>query len=49
MPRIPDAELERLKTEVSLVRLIESQGHQCCVPRFHRISSQIAITRFQQD
>jgi DNA primase len=28
MPRIPDTELERLKNEVSLVRLIESQGHQ---------------------
>jgi DNA primase len=27
MPRIPEAELERLKREVSLVRLIESQGH----------------------
>ena len=27
MPRIPDIELERLKTDVSLVRLIESQGH----------------------
>ncbi|QBR00410.1 CHC2 zinc finger domain-containing protein [Paraburkholderia pallida] len=28
MPRIPQDELERLKREVSLVRLIESQGHQ---------------------
>jgi DNA primase len=28
MPRIPEAELERLKREVSLVRLIESQGHE---------------------
>ena len=28
MPRIPEAELERLKQEVSLVRLIESQGHR---------------------
>ena len=28
MPRIPDAELERLKREVSLLRLIESQGHE---------------------
>ncbi len=27
MPRIPDSELERLKTEVSLLRLIQSQGH----------------------
>ncbi|CUI02845.1 DNA primase [Janthinobacterium sp. CG23_2] len=27
MARIPDAEIERLKNEVSLVRLIESQGH----------------------
>ncbi|VVD28101.1 CHC2 zinc finger domain-containing protein [Paraburkholderia dioscoreae] len=27
MPRIPQAELDRLKREVSLVRLIESQGH----------------------
>jgi DNA primase len=27
MPRIPDSELERLKKEISLVRLIESQGH----------------------
>ena len=27
MARIPDAELERLKHEVSLARLIESQGH----------------------
>ncbi len=27
MPRIPDAKLERLKAEVSLLRLIESQGH----------------------
>jgi DNA primase len=28
MARIPDAELERLKGEVSLARLIESQGHR---------------------
>lgn len=28
MARIPDTELERLKREVSLVRLIESQGHK---------------------
>ncbi|NKJ46832.1 DNA primase [Burkholderia sp. SG-MS1] len=28
MPRIPEAELDRLKREVSLVRLIESQGHE---------------------
>jgi len=28
MPRIPEAELERLKKEVSLLRLIESQGHE---------------------
>ncbi|MFX1766173.1 CHC2 zinc finger domain-containing protein [Paraburkholderia sp. A1RI-2L] len=28
MPRIPHDELERLKREVSLVRLIESQGHE---------------------
>jgi DNA primase len=28
MPRIPQEELERLKREVSLVRLIESQGHE---------------------
>jgi hypothetical protein len=27
MPRIPETELDRLKHEVSLVRLIESQGH----------------------
>ncbi|MBB4868248.1 DNA primase catalytic core [Pseudomonas nitritireducens] len=27
MARIPEAELERLKSEVSLVRLVESQGH----------------------
>ena len=27
MPRIPDSELERLKQEVSLLRLIQSQGH----------------------
>jgi len=27
MPRIPERELERLKKEVSLVRLVESQGH----------------------
>jgi hypothetical protein len=27
MARIPDEELERLKREVSLVRLIEGQGH----------------------
>src|SRR5476651_1100121 len=43
MARIPEAELERLKREVSLVRLIQSQGHElkkrgkdwvmCCV--FH--------------
>lgn len=26
MPRIPDSELDRLKTEVSLVRLIEARG-----------------------
>ncbi len=28
MARIPEAEIERLKKEVSLVRLIESQGHK---------------------
>ncbi|AQH01658.1 DNA primase [Burkholderia sp. KK1] len=28
MPRIPQDELERIKREVSLVRLIESQGHE---------------------
>jgi DNA primase len=28
MARIPDTELERLKREVSLVRLIEGQGHR---------------------
>jgi DNA primase len=28
MARIPDAELERLKREVSLARLIEGQGHK---------------------
>ena len=28
MPRIPESELERLKKEVSLARLIESQGHK---------------------
>jgi len=28
MARIPEDEIERLKTEVSLVRLIESQGHK---------------------
>jgi DNA primase len=28
MARIPESELERLKTEVSLLRLIERQGHQ---------------------
>lgn len=28
MPRIPEAELEQLKRHVSLVRLIESQGHE---------------------
>lgn len=28
MPRIPETELERLKREVSLVRLIGSQGHE---------------------
>ena len=27
MPRIPDVEIERLKKEVSLLRLMESQGH----------------------
>ena len=27
MPRIPESELERLKAEISLVRLIEDQGH----------------------
>ena len=27
MPRIPDTELERLKKDISLLRLIESQGH----------------------
>jgi DNA primase len=27
MPRIPESELERLKAEISLVRLIEGQGH----------------------
>lgn len=29
MPRIPDSELERLKKEISLLRLIQSQGHVC--------------------
>ena len=28
MARIPDAELDRLKGEVSLERLIEGQGHR---------------------
>jgi hypothetical protein len=28
MARIPEAEIERLKREVSLMRLIESQGHK---------------------
>jgi hypothetical protein len=28
MARIPDQELERLKREVSLARLIEGQGHR---------------------
>jgi DNA primase len=28
MPRIPEAELERLKKVVSLLRLIEGQGYQ---------------------
>ncbi|WP_157025645.1 hypothetical protein [Paraburkholderia heleia] len=28
MPRIPQEELERIKHEVSLLRLIESQGHE---------------------
>jgi DNA primase len=28
MARIPDRELERLKREVSLARLIEGQGHK---------------------
>jgi hypothetical protein len=28
MPRIPEAELERLKKVVSLLRLIESQGYK---------------------
>ncbi|MCL2345710.1 MAG: CHC2 zinc finger domain-containing protein [Desulfobulbus sp.] len=28
MPRIPEAELERLKKEVSLLRLIEGQGYE---------------------
>ncbi|WP_153100223.1 CHC2 zinc finger domain-containing protein [Paraburkholderia hayleyella] len=28
MPRIPQAELDRLKREVSLLRLVESQGHK---------------------
>jgi DNA primase len=28
MARIPDVELERLKREVSLVRLLEGQGHR---------------------
>ncbi|HCD7570143.1 TPA: hypothetical protein ND479_006162, partial [Pseudomonas aeruginosa] len=28
MARIPDAELARLKREVSLVRLVQSQGHE---------------------
>ena len=27
MPRIPQSEIERLKKEISLVRLIQSQGH----------------------
>jgi DNA primase len=28
MARIPDGELERIKREVSLVRLLERQGHR---------------------
>src|SRR5688572_9998781 len=32
MARIPDAELERLKREVSLVRLLEGQGHRLLSP-----------------
>lgn len=28
MARIPDAEIARLKQEVSLLRLVESQGYQ---------------------
>jgi hypothetical protein len=28
MPRIPEPELERLKKEVSLLRLIEGQGYE---------------------
>jgi DNA primase len=27
MARLPDADVQRLKTEISLVRLVESQGH----------------------
>lgn len=27
MARIPEAELDRLKQDISLIRLIESQGH----------------------
>lgn len=28
MPRIPEQELQQLKEQTSLVRLIESQGHK---------------------
>jgi hypothetical protein len=39
MRRIPDQELERLKQEVSLVRLVESQGYVRLIKRdyMHRI------------
>ena len=42
MARIPEREIERLKNEISVERLIESAGIECCAPRCHRISSQTA-------
>ena len=35
MARIPDSELERLKKEISLLRLIQSQGHVLAMPKGH--------------
>ena len=49
MARIPDQEVQRLKDEVAVQRLVEAAGVECCAPRSHRIASQINIERFRQD
>lgn len=45
MPRIPDAELERLKSEVSLERLIEGRG----IVLKHRGADRVGLCPFHED